>query len=317
MPGAFLYGYDDGAATWLKLQCDSNGKLKLDSAALFEDTPSDGETSKGPTSNWAYDHAADASAHHAKYTDAESRAAIGNQFDSSGVSQAHLDCGGYNVDNLRQFLINDLGGTDAYGKFYYTGSIGALNMRAYNASSVAIDTHFRVYHSGTFQYMCTENVADSKIVTHKADASAHHSKYTDAEAKQAVNLDGTVYWAAPAMAFISQNPDTDQFRYSNNGYLNVDSGAVTFYLPVHLPDGASVTGAVIYGNATAANDDWTLVRIGHDDGGITVMATAKIDTEDTTISGETIDNSNYAYYFYTDGLSTGARIHSARISFTV
>ena len=41
----------------------------------FEATPTDGETKKGPNSNWAFDHKANPNAHHAKYTDAEAKAA--------------------------------------------------------------------------------------------------------------------------------------------------------------------------------------------------------------------------------------------------
>jgi len=33
-------------------------------ALYFEDSPADGEVTRGPTSNWAYDHAHDESAHH-------------------------------------------------------------------------------------------------------------------------------------------------------------------------------------------------------------------------------------------------------------
>jgi len=43
-------------------------------ALYFEDNPADGEVTRGPTSNWAYDHNATVDAHHAKYTDAEALA---------------------------------------------------------------------------------------------------------------------------------------------------------------------------------------------------------------------------------------------------
>lgn len=42
----------------------------------LDDTPVDGETTKAITSNWAYDHKADASAHHTKYTNAEALAIV-------------------------------------------------------------------------------------------------------------------------------------------------------------------------------------------------------------------------------------------------
>lgn len=70
-----LWGYYPTTPAWLPVKVDSSGRIVIDATLLFEDTPTDGETKKGPTSNWAYDHENNASAHHAKYTDAEALAA--------------------------------------------------------------------------------------------------------------------------------------------------------------------------------------------------------------------------------------------------
>ena len=43
---------------------------------VFEQSPTQGKTDAGPTSDWAYTHNANAAAHHAKYTDAEAQAAV-------------------------------------------------------------------------------------------------------------------------------------------------------------------------------------------------------------------------------------------------
>ena len=42
---------------------------------MFENTPTNGVLTSGPTSNWAYDHNANPDAHHVRYTDAEAQAA--------------------------------------------------------------------------------------------------------------------------------------------------------------------------------------------------------------------------------------------------
>ena len=42
---------------------------------ILDDAPVNGELKQPPTSNWAYDHKANVSAHHAKYTDANARTA--------------------------------------------------------------------------------------------------------------------------------------------------------------------------------------------------------------------------------------------------
>lgn len=75
-----LYGWDFTNSSWVKLQVDDEGKLIYSSVGLFEEVPTNGEVNKGPTSNWAYDHENDASAHHVKYTDAEAVAALESEY---------------------------------------------------------------------------------------------------------------------------------------------------------------------------------------------------------------------------------------------
>jgi len=75
MAGGYLFGWDSVNEVWVKLQCDADGLLKVDPALLFENPPTEDEAEKGPSSEWAFDHNADESAHHAKYTDAEAIAA--------------------------------------------------------------------------------------------------------------------------------------------------------------------------------------------------------------------------------------------------
>ena len=49
----------------------------------IDDTPVDGQTAESISSNWAYDHDADASAHHTKYTDTNATSAMGSKGDSN------------------------------------------------------------------------------------------------------------------------------------------------------------------------------------------------------------------------------------------
>lgn len=52
---------------------------------FLESSPTNGETGKAPDSNWAFDHDADASAHHIKYTNAEAAAQVTYEnMDTSG-----------------------------------------------------------------------------------------------------------------------------------------------------------------------------------------------------------------------------------------
>ena len=68
---------EDGTGTWHVAVCDSNGYLKinLDISTLLENPPTEDGSGKAPTSEWAFDHKANASAHHTKYTNALALAA--------------------------------------------------------------------------------------------------------------------------------------------------------------------------------------------------------------------------------------------------
>lgn len=149
-------------------------------------------------------------------------------------------------------------------------------------------------------------------------ASDHHVKYTDAEALAACKLNGTLYTGIPGCSFIGQQSFSDDINYS------VTSGAVTcavndcaLIAQVNLPNGATVTGVVVYGNAGAQAETWELRRVKLSDASNLQMATAAIGTEDTTISSEVIDNSQYAYFIITSTLDTGDSVYGARVSFTV
>ena len=101
MAGAFLYGWDETGEEWVRVECNADGKLRIDPTLLLEDSPTDGELEKAPTSNWAFDHDADASAHHAKYTDTESRAAISNIFGADGKADSHIDFDHHQFNNIQ------------------------------------------------------------------------------------------------------------------------------------------------------------------------------------------------------------------------
>ncbi|MCK9598672.1 MAG: hypothetical protein M0R06_06500 [Sphaerochaeta sp.] len=75
MAGVQLWGWDSAAGDWVPILVNSEGKLIIDPSEILEDSPTDNEVGKAPTSNWAHDHAANASAHHARYSDAEAVAA--------------------------------------------------------------------------------------------------------------------------------------------------------------------------------------------------------------------------------------------------
>ena len=58
-----LKGWDADAQVWRRVLVNSEGKLIIDPSEILEDTPTDGEVGKAPTSNWAYDHKNDLDGH--------------------------------------------------------------------------------------------------------------------------------------------------------------------------------------------------------------------------------------------------------------
>ena len=68
-----IYGWTGSA--WVPLLANAAGKLIIDPSEILEEPPTDGQMGKAATSNWSHDHAANASAHHVRYSDAEAIAA--------------------------------------------------------------------------------------------------------------------------------------------------------------------------------------------------------------------------------------------------
>ncbi len=112
---------------------------------------------------------------------------------------------------------------------------------------------------------------------------------------------GTLYWSCTGDNFIASTPDVDDVSYGGGGDVGPSAGTVNFVAPVFLPHGAIVTSCIVHGNAAAEDKDWTLRRTNL---GVTLvtMATAAINTADTSITSPTIDNSQFAYMISTDAL---------------
>lgn len=207
MANVAMMGWDADAKTWRKVLVNAAGKLIIDPSEIFEDPPTDGEAGKSATSNWSHDHAADASAHHAKYTDAEARAAVG-----------------------------------------------------YN---------------------------------------------------------GTRYWSCPGNYFDGCVPCTDYITKSDSGHLLINISNIQTVASVFLPHGSVVTNILVKGNAAAASKIYYLKRIKISDRSTNEMAAAYINTADSSINFDAIDNSLYSYYIYTSALESDDEIWGAVITYTI
>lgn len=123
-------------------------------------------------------------------------------------------------------------------------------------------------------------------------------------------------WSCTGSDFTTITPDVDDVNYGNNSITANADGITIKGGNVHLPNGSVVTSVTMYGNAGASAETWTLARKTLATGTEADLATAAINTEDTSISNATIDNSNYSYSFSTTTIDTGDSIYGAKIVYT-
>jgi len=297
--------------------CDADGYLKVDPGELFENPPTEDEASKGPSSEWAFDHKADVAAHHAKYTDVESRAAINNLITSGGYFGKMVNFNYNELINARNTKYKSAGGSTHI--FVLVPVTNQPVMQMYSQQTgVGFVPCFLDLHNGTiYERVCVEPVADSKIATHAAVVAAHHAKYTDAEALAACGLDGNQFWSCPGIHFDATYPDFDQVNKTVSGSIIIESDNVEIQAAVILPGGATVIRAIVYGDLAAEDETWILKRLKLTDLTVVTMATASVNTVDESISYNTIDNSTYVYFFVTSSMDTDDVVYGARITYTL
>lgn len=122
-------------------------------------------------------------------------------------------------------------------------------------------------------------------------------------------------WSTPGTAFKEIDSTTDNIRRgTDGGCLNDTANTNTFVAPVNLPNGAIVTGVIVYGSVS--DESWTLTRVTLSNSATATMGTANLNTQDTSISNATIDNNTYCYVFSTSSLDMDDLIRGARIIYT-
>ena len=126
---------------------------------------------------------------------------------------------------------------------------------------------------------------------------------------------GTYYWSIPGTGFL---PGREFNVYLRNTAGSLECGEDEndiFLAPVSLPNGATVTKVIVYGSES--DETWGLVRTNLNAETGAAMATANVNTEDTTITNPTIDNSTYDYHFWTQYWNLNEKIYGARITYTL
>ncbi len=124
----------------------------------------------------------------------------------------------------------------------------------------------------------------------------------------------TQYLGIHPSQFTATSPDEDDVAFGIDVLLT-STGPVSYVAPIVIPDGVIVTEVIVYGNAGATSETWNLAEVSHA-GSNVLMASALIETADTTITNPTIDNENKTYTIWTTELATNDRIWGARIKYT-
>ena len=116
-------------------------------------------------------------------------------------------------------------------------------------------------------------------------------------------------------AFLPTHPDVDDIYYPETieGVL-VQGGTVDFLAAINLPDGATILNCKVPGNAGASSKTWFLYRVDSVSNTQT-LATANVDTKDSTIIFPLVDNNLYNYVILVEGLVTNDGLESIKIEY--
>lgn len=128
----------------------------------------------------------------------------------------------------------------------------------------------------------------------------------------------TQYWSCTGCNFVARQPDVNDIIYTPSfGKVAASVDDIIFFAPVFLPHTATILAVEVFGNAGASAENWDLWRRDLATNLTVQLATANINTEDTSIINPIIDNNLYSYHIDTDSLDTGDEIWGARITYTI
>jgi len=254
MQGNCLFGWDATWRKWRKILVNAEGKLIIDPSEILEDVPTDGEVGKAPTSNWAHDHAADPSAHHVKTTSAEidhgSVQGLGDDDHTQYLNIARHDTTTRHPLSVLDPAVCSEAEADskiathaANPSAHHTKTTSA-EIDHGSVQGLGDDDHTQYLniarHDTTTRHplsvldaaVCSETECNSKISTHAANASAHHTRYTDKEACDA--------WHARSEVLNAGSWHNLNLGSYNRVYLLPITGNITIYSILEGYDGQKI-----------------------------------------------------------------------------
>lgn len=127
----------------------------------------------------------------------------------------------------------------------------------------------------------------------------------------------TSYYTIPGTNFVTFEPPSDNIMNDvDNGIFYVVTGTnIGAGCPISLPNGATITKVKVLGDGSYT---WDLFRDTLTSSGFpTTMASASVNSEDTSISSAVIDNNTYRYWIEVYPLDTDESVDSVRITYTI
>ena len=125
----------------------------------------------------------------------------------------------------------------------------------------------------------------------------------------------TSYVSLSPAAFIPAEPDVDDVTYDPDD-LTSNAENKSFFASVNIPQGATLTKCIVYGNAAATAESFAFIRVHHDGTGDEIVSAANIGTEaNTNVIYSIINNQEYSYQLWIT-LDTNDKIYGARITYT-
>ena len=123
---------------------------------------------------------------------------------------------------------------------------------------------------------------------------------------------GTFYASIGPASFTANAPHLNAVSQQGT-YLIIQHNGPLF-ATIQIPHGATITGAIVYGDV---GDLWNLRKVELVDHATETIATAGINTEDTSITTPLVNNNTSSYVFTCLDLDSGDEIHGARVTFTL
>ena len=123
-------------------------------------------------------------------------------------------------------------------------------------------------------------------------------------------------FASIAFPSFKSATETDQWTIGSS-YFQTDANTTWISATVQIPEGATITDVIVYGNAGTTNSDWFLVRMDAVGSAIVEIVTAKVNTRGIVHDFSLVENAKYGYLIRVDTLVATDRIYSAHITYTI